>query len=259
MAVSNNVVKFEQFDENAESFSDYKYRLECHLEANNVSEAVKGKQFVSIMGANLFKKLKNIAFPTKIQDLGFKEMIEFLETHFKKPTNTVYARYRFNTICRQSNEEISCFVIRLKQAATECEFGNFLDEALRDRFVAGINDETVLKRLLSESKLEFKKATELAETMTGATRTAGVISDRNINIVAAKNTLKQAQKNAHKNERCYHCGKSHNSEVCWFKKSESRNCRKIGHIAAICRYNSSKKFGKAEMKATNAKIGNINI
>ena len=107
--------------------------------------------------------------------------------------------------------------------------------------------------------MEFKKAIELAEKMTGATRTAGVISDRNINIVAAKNTLKPAQKNVPKNERCYHCGKSHNSEVCWFKKSECRNCRKIGHIAAICRYKSNKKFGKAEMKATNAKIGNINI
>jgi len=48
--------------------------------------------------------------------------------------------------------------------ATHCGFGNFLDQALRDRFVCGLHHQGTQKRLLSESDLTLTKATEIAHS-----------------------------------------------------------------------------------------------
>ena len=42
------------------------------------------------------------------------------------------------------------FIIELKYLSNTCEFGKFLDEAVRDRFVCGLYDDDIQKRLLSE-------------------------------------------------------------------------------------------------------------
>ena len=45
------------------------------------------------------------------------------------------------------------------------EFGTYLDEALRDRLVCGIQSSHIQKRLLSEDKLTFRRALEIALAM----------------------------------------------------------------------------------------------
>ena len=36
-------------------------------------------------------------------------------------------------------------------------------------------------------------------------------------------------------QRCKHCGKNHDSNVCWYKDQKCFNCGKVGHVASICR------------------------
>ena len=45
------------------------------------------------------------------------------------------------------------YVAELRRLATHCEFGAYLDEALRDRFVCGLKDEGTQKALLMETEL----------------------------------------------------------------------------------------------------------
>ncbi|CAG9831627.1 unnamed protein product [Diabrotica balteata] len=51
---------------------------------------------------------------------------------------------------------------RVRKLANSCDFGQFLEEALRDRFVCEIRDEGTQKKLLGEVDLTFQNACQLA-------------------------------------------------------------------------------------------------
>ena len=56
--------------------------------------------------------------------------------------------------------------------ALHCEFGTHLEEALRDRFVCGLKNEAVQKRLLTEADLTLARAVTTAQSMEAADRNA---------------------------------------------------------------------------------------
>ena len=58
----------------------------------------------------------------------------------------------------------------LKQLSTHCDFGTFLNDALRDQLVCGLREEAIQRKLLAEDKLTFKKASEIAQAMELAER-----------------------------------------------------------------------------------------
>ena len=68
----------------------------------------------------------------------------------------LYSRFR------QPDESVSAFVAELKHLAKDCDFGAALEDNLRDRLVCGISDHSLQKILLSEQKLKFKRAFEIA-------------------------------------------------------------------------------------------------
>ena len=49
-----------------------------------------------------------------------------------------------------------------------CEFGDYLEEALRDCFVCELRSETTQKQLLTEVDLTFKQAVEVAKGIEAA-------------------------------------------------------------------------------------------
>ena len=60
------------------------------------------------------------------------------------------------------------YVEELKKLSTECEYGDSLNEMIRDRLVCGVNDRRIQRSLLAEPDLTFKKAMEIAQAMEAA-------------------------------------------------------------------------------------------
>ena len=75
------------------------------------------------------------------------------------------SRFKFNSRVWQSSENVAMFISELRQLATKCDFGNSLEKMLRDRIVTGVNDPNIQRRLLTESNLTLKKATEIAQAL----------------------------------------------------------------------------------------------
>ena len=50
------------------------------------------------------------------------------------------------------------FAAQLKKLSAHCEFGTFLDEALRDRFVCGLRKEPIQRKLLGEKTFRERAA-----------------------------------------------------------------------------------------------------
>ena len=70
-------------------------------------------------------------------------------------------RAKFHKIVRNSNESRKEFNLRVCQQGAQCEFKNHLEEQLRDRLVAGINNPEIERKLLQEPKLTYTKAKEI--------------------------------------------------------------------------------------------------
>ena len=84
-------------------------------------------------------------------------------------------RYKFNTPIQQLQEDVSTFVVKLREQAEFCEFGDHLDDHLCDRLVCGVRDDRTKRRLFTESNLTFKKAWEIARSMETAGKTVAAV------------------------------------------------------------------------------------
>ena len=78
--------------------------------------------------------------------------------------------FKFNTRTRKDNESVATYVAELKRLGEHCEFGDKLNEMVRDRLVCGVNDIRIQNRLLQESKLTYDKAFELAQSVKAAAK-----------------------------------------------------------------------------------------
>ena len=64
------------------------------------------------------------------------------------------------------------FLADLRWLSISCEFGEFLQQALRDCFVCGVPSESLQKRLLTEAELTIQRAQEISQNMESAERNA---------------------------------------------------------------------------------------
>ena len=73
------------------------------------------------------------------------------------------------------------YVAELRNFATHCVN---LNEALRDRLVCGLRNMQIQKRLLSEARLKYSKAVEIAVVMKTAIRDASVSSTQSLTLTS---------------------------------------------------------------------------
>jgi len=69
-------------------------------------------------------------------------------------------------------ESITAYMAARRQLAEYCNFGNRLEEMLRDRLVCGVNAVKIQRRLLAEANLTYKTAVDIAVGMEVASRNA---------------------------------------------------------------------------------------
>ena len=129
--------KCQEFKPETERFSIYVERLKLYFDANRVSEDKKVAVFLTVIGPKTYALLSDLYTPTKPRDIALEDLITTLAGHFE-PVRIVD------------------FVAELRRLATNCKFGTHLEEALRDRFVCGLNNEATQKRLLIENDLTLR-------------------------------------------------------------------------------------------------------
>ena len=89
------------------------------------------------------------------------ELVMTLRSHLKPKPLVIAERYKFYKQKQQEDESVADYIATLKQYLTHCEFGAFLNDALRDQFVCGLRQQSAQKKLLTEENLTFKRACEL--------------------------------------------------------------------------------------------------
>ena len=77
-------------------------------------------------------------------------------------------RFYFHRRSQVAGESVAEYIAELRRLATNYEFGEYLEQALRDRLVCGLKHEPTQKRLLSEAMLSLAKAIEIAQSVEAA-------------------------------------------------------------------------------------------
>ena len=112
-----------------------------------------------------------------------------------------------------------------------CDFGEFLEQALRDRFVCGLANTTLQKRLLTEKKLTLERAVAIATAM----EMAVLEPHESKETVVPSRRSEEEEINRIGSQRyighCYCCGKKgHMASQCRFRTYKCHKCNKVGHL-----------------------------
>ena len=154
-------------------------------------------------------------------------------SHFQTKKIVIAERFHFHRRNQAAGETIADYVAELRRLSTHCEFGDYLEDALRDRLVCGLRDEAIQRRLLSKNELTFAKAWEVAQSMEAAERNAQQLKGADTPIQLVSRQLPKVQA---RNIPCSRCGgENHTAQECRFKEAICHACSKKGHISRACR------------------------
>ena len=193
--------------------------------------------------------LSNLLAPAKPKDTLFTDIVQILEKHYNPKPLAIAQSFHFGTRNQKSEESVSDYVLALKKLAVHCNYGEYLNRALRDRFICRLNNPKIQNKLLNTEDLTFEKAYSIAKTMEMADRnTQEFHPSCSDTIEVNKLTTEQGRENIDKknNEQllCPSCGVSHSGQSCKFKSARCYKCSKVGHLASVCRSKDERKKGK---------------
>ena len=143
--------KLGEFRTEVEDWSQYVERMEFYFVANGVTgDAKKKAALLSAIGPSTYKLLRSLIAPTTVQDEGLAGLITALRNHFEPQPSTIVQRAKFYGRSREKGETVAQYLSELRAIAALCNFGDKLDDMLRDRLVCGINDSAMQRQLLAE-------------------------------------------------------------------------------------------------------------
>ena len=235
-----------EFHPEVDSIRAYLELASLYFKANDIEEGKQVPIFLSSIGAQTYSLLRDLVAPSSPGELSFAELSGVLSSHFQPRRLVIAERFQFHRRAQAANESITEFDATLRKLATHCEFGEKLEEALRDRFVCGLRHEATQRRLLSEQALTYQKALEIARGMEAAdSNTAALKVQEPLVHVVKDRVLREKER-----KTCFRCGRSgHFPKDCKFKDACCHACGKKGHIAPVCKSVSQKKIPSGKRPA----------
>ena len=164
--------KIESFDDTNENWENYAERGKQFFLANNIDDAHKVPTSLSLIGGKTYALLRDLLAPKKPATKSFQEIVATLQEHLSPKPFEIAERFRFYKRNQHEGESMLSYVAELRKLATHCNFGGNLNEALRVRLVCELRNMQIQKRLLSEARLKYSKAVEIAVVMKTAIRNA---------------------------------------------------------------------------------------
>ena len=169
MAARLQIASVGEYCDDKEDFESYTERLSAWLVVNGVTDEQKSSVFLAVINASTYKLLKSLLAPEKPNTKTFDELVNVLQRHYKPKPLIIAERFRFHKRQQQEGENVASFSFALRQLSSSCEFGAFLPEALRDKFVCGLSNQGIQRKLLAEANLTLDTVLQLATAMSMAT------------------------------------------------------------------------------------------
>ena len=239
--IAQSIGHMPEFDENVEDWVSYEERLGQYIFVNDIPKEKQVATLLTLVGAKTYKLLKNLVAPEIPSKLAYEQLTASLKTHYSPKKLVIRERFIFNKRNQGPNESINDYLAALKQLASTCDFGDHLDDQLRDRLVCGLRNDSIRKRLLAEDKITLQKATDLCLSMESASLASSELGRHDTPTFAssrvdAMQTRFPAPRQWQRTPflRCNRCGGPHEDDICRYKEAVCRKCEQKGHLQRCC-------------------------
>ena len=240
-----------------DDFEDYLERTENYYEMNNIKDNVfKKRLIIHSMGAETYTQLKKLMAPLKPTDISYKyeDVTEKLRNYYCRKKNEIVEHFTFNKRNQQQGESATDYAVELQSLAKKCEFGTFLDKALRDRFVAGLGNTSIQEKLLNkDSKLKFEDAVKEAATYEATKEEVKQFHSKINSGVVNKMTSSMSARRDIKQKDQYKKKEDNN-----YNNNQYRVSREIHNRDNSNSYNSSNNFKRESFHRNNANTDKYN-
>ena len=248
----------ETFDPATDTVVAYMERAELFFAVNNIAADKKVPVFLNAVGKQHYQLLSNLFAPATPVSKTLPEIVDALKEHFEPRPIVISERFNFHRRQQGKTETVAQYVAELRKLSVHCQFGGYLDEALRDRFVCGLRSETVQQKLLTKADLTLQEAIRIAQASEQAVAKACQLQSHGTaaeEVPLGVGKLSTQRPGGGANS-CYRCGRAdHAPAVCRFKAVRCYNCNKTGHIASVCR--QKKPQNTAQQKGASSSNYNI--
>lgn len=249
MALLGNLGAFTSTD--AGDWKTYLSRLDQFYKANKIEDNRKKAVFLSVIGDSCFRLLETLVAPAEVDSKTLSDLRDILSKHFTPKRIVIAERYRFWNRAQHAGESYLDYAAELRRLARYCDFGANLEDTMRDRFVCGIRDAAVCKKLLTNDTLTMEEALKTASAQEIVDREAATLTSGAGGVHAVKSATPAKHKQSKpaskagasgssssggKSFECYRCGSiDHAPANCKFKTAECHHCHKKGHLSRVCR------------------------
>ena len=161
---------------------------------------------VAVISPKNYDLLHSLLAPTNPVDKTFEELTAAVQEHYEPKPVVIAECFHFYRRIQAPGESIAEFLADLRKLAITCDFKAFLDEALRDRLVCGMNSKQTQKKLVTEQDLTLTKALQIPQAMEAAG--------------ARAKEMKGTDHSIHRAGPCYFCGKPHDTKTYKFREAK---------------------------------------
>ena len=215
-----------ELDVETEQFTEWVERLEQWFLANLIDDADRKRAlFLSLIGAKGYKLIRSLA-QNEPAKKSYDALKKLMLDHLQPKPNEIAQRYVFYKRDRRVGESVKDYVAELRKLSEHCEFGENLEENLRDKLVCGLNDEKIQQKLLAIRGLNLQRAIDTAVAIEAAAR-----SHKELVSVGQRSSKGLLEESAYKMDHA--CNKGMGKRECY-------RCEVIGiwqtfvHVKLVC-------------------------
>ena len=198
-----------EFDPKKEDFYTYEMRLKIWMSVNKIDDDDKGKVLLALVGPEAFEIIMNQTAPDDPSTKPYADLVKIAKDYYDVTKNALTERQEFHARQQRPGEGISDYILALKRLSRHCNYGDQLNENLRDTFVGGLSSKQITQKLFLIKDLTWAKAQSEALAKEAANRDAQTAAtggeQQTINKVSGKKKFfkpKKMEQNKDYNNNC---------------------------------------------------------
>lgn len=267
-AVVHGNFAIEVFDPNVTNWNRWLKRFEGAVTVFKVPEGQKVAYLLHFIGSASFDVICDKLTPADPYAKTYAFLTEKLAEFYAPAPLEIAENYRFHQRKQGEGESVQQFTAALHKLSINCNFGQYIQTALRNQLVFGLSSKRAQSRLLETKDLTFEKAVEMATAMELSEKDVDQIQAGSANVASLnQKAVALHQKNGHtttkKNTQsrasafvnrtrgkvkpsfasrsdssivCFRCGGKHLATNCTLDRNITcRNCGIKGHLQKVCK------------------------
>jgi hypothetical protein len=193
-----------------------------------------------MVGLEAYEVYKSI--PSKEDNETPEQAYKFLTDHFTARRSEFAEEQKLRHMRRRQGEPIHDYVMRLRQQAIHCKFGETLERNILSQFVAGSNMPAFQERCCRSNDLDLAKAIASAQGYESSAQNMTLLTNPTAQasiLYSGKGSgsgIGPGREETKKRDQCKWCGgRCETKETCRAKDKQCRKCGKMNHFASVCR------------------------